>query len=98
MESLRNLLQRYPEIAIFLTLGIGFLVGKQKFGKFSLGVVTSTLLAGILIGQLDTKIQRLDELDAAQHISITESRTRGRDEQRQSIFLQSDPHKTHHQQ
>ena len=57
MESLRNLLQRYPEIAVFLTLGIGFLVGKQKFGKFSLGVVTSTLLAGILIGQLDIKIR-----------------------------------------
>ena len=56
MEVLKNLLQKYPEIAVFLTLAIGFLVGKRKFGKFSLGVVTSTLLAGVLIGQLNIKI------------------------------------------
>jgi len=56
MDTIKNLLQKYPEIAVFLTLGIGFLVGKRKFGKFSLGVVTSTLLAGVLIGQFDIKI------------------------------------------
>jgi putative transport protein len=56
MEALKNLLQKYPEIAVFLTLAMGFLVGKRKFGKFSLGVVTSTLLAGVLIGQFDIKI------------------------------------------
>jgi putative transport protein len=56
MEVLRNLLQKYPEIAVFLTLALGFLIGKRKFGKFSLGVVTSTLLAGVLIGQFDVKI------------------------------------------
>jgi putative transport protein len=56
MEILKNLLQKYPEIAVFLTLALGFLIGKRKFGKFSLGVVTSTLMAGILIGQFDIKI------------------------------------------
>ena len=56
METLRNLLQKYPEIAVFLTLAIGFFIGKRKFGKFSLGVVTSTLLAGVLIGQFNIKI------------------------------------------
>ncbi len=56
METLKNLLQKYPEIAVFLTLAIGFLIGKRKFGKFSLGVVTSTLLAGVLIGQLGIKV------------------------------------------
>src|SRR6185436_12420653 len=56
MEIIRNLLQKYPEIAVFLTLGFGFLLGKRKFGKFSLGVVTSTLLAGVLIGQFDITI------------------------------------------
>jgi hypothetical protein len=30
-------LQRYPEIAIFLTLAIGFAIGGIKLGKFSLG-------------------------------------------------------------
>jgi putative transport protein len=49
MEVIKNLLQKYPEIAVFLTLAIGFLVGKIKFGKFSLGVVTCTLLVGVLI-------------------------------------------------
>jgi putative transport protein len=56
MEVIKNLLQKNPEIAVFLTLALGFLVGKLKFGKFSLGVVTSTLLAGVLIGQMDIKI------------------------------------------
>lgn len=49
-------LRAYPEIAIFLTLGLGFWVGKLKIGSFSLGVVTSTLLAGVLVGQLEITI------------------------------------------
>lgn len=49
-------LRIYPEIAIFLTLGLGFWFGKLKFGTFSLGVVTSTLLAGVLVGQLEITI------------------------------------------
>lgn len=49
MEVIKNLLQKYPETAVFLTLAIGFLVERFKFGKFSLGVVTCTLLAGVLI-------------------------------------------------
>ena len=52
VETLRT----YPEIAIFLTLGLGFWVGKFKIGSFSLGVVTSTLLAGVLVGQLEITI------------------------------------------
>src|ERR1051325_3913846 len=56
METIKNLLQKYPEIAVFLTLSLGFLIGKRQFGKFSLGVVTSTLLAGVLIGQFEIKI------------------------------------------
>ena len=52
VETLRT----YPEIAIFLTLGLGFWVGKLKVGTFSLGVVTSTLLAGVLVGQLEITI------------------------------------------
>ncbi len=49
-------LRSYPEIAIFLALGLGFWLGKLRFGKFSLGVVTSTLLAGVLVGQLEISI------------------------------------------
>ena len=54
VETLRD----NPEIAIFLTLGLGFWVGKLKFGSFSLGVVTSTLLAGVLVGQIDITFRR----------------------------------------
>src|SRR5271167_3749469 len=49
-------IRTYPEISIFLTLAIGFWVGNLKFKSFSLGVVTSTLLAGVLIGQLHITI------------------------------------------
>ena len=45
-------LHTYPEIALFLCLALGALVGSWKFKGFSLGVVTSTLLAGVLVGQL----------------------------------------------
>lgn len=42
-----------PAIAIFLTIGIGFWIGKLKYKTFSLGTVTSVLLVGVLIGQLN---------------------------------------------
>ena len=45
-------LQRYPELAIFASLAIGYWIGVVKIGSFSLGTVTGTLLAAILIGQL----------------------------------------------
>jgi putative transport protein len=51
-------LRQYPEIAIFLTLGIGFYFGKFKFKGIGLGAVTATLLAGVLIGQLGIKISQ----------------------------------------
>jgi putative transport protein len=43
-------------LAIFLTLGLGYFIGKKKFGNFSLGAVTGTLLAGVVIGQLNITI------------------------------------------
>ena len=52
MEWLVHTLRQYPELAIFLTLGLGYFIGKKKFGNFSLGAVTGTLLAGVVIGQL----------------------------------------------
>ncbi|MFL5299476.1 MAG: TrkA C-terminal domain-containing protein, partial [Anaeromyxobacteraceae bacterium] len=56
MDWLVKTLQQYPEIAIFLALAIGFLVGPLKIGRFSLGNVTAVLLAGVLIGQLNITI------------------------------------------
>src|SRR6476646_8344254 len=49
-------LRQYPEIAIFLTLAIGYYFGKFTFKGIGLGSVTATLLAGVLIGQLGITI------------------------------------------
>ena len=49
-------LRENPAIAIFITLGIGFWIGKLKFKSFSLGTVTSVLLVGVLVGQLDIPV------------------------------------------
>ena len=49
-------LRSYPEIAIFLSLGIGYYVGKFTFRGLGLGSVTATLLAGVVIGQLGITI------------------------------------------
>jgi putative transport protein len=56
MDYITTALREHQELAIFLTLAIGFLIGKLKFGTFSLGTVVGTLLAGVLIGQLDIKV------------------------------------------
>ncbi len=45
-------LRAYPELAVFFALAIGFAVGAKKIAGFTLGNVTATLLAGVLIGQL----------------------------------------------
>lgn len=49
-------LKAYPEIAIFLALGIGYWIGGKSFKGFSLGAVTSTLLVAIVLGILGVKI------------------------------------------
>src|ERR1700722_7870543 len=52
MSWLTATLRSYPEIAFFLSLGIGYWVGGKSYRGFSLGAVTATLLAAIAIGQL----------------------------------------------
>jgi putative transport protein len=49
-------LRSYPEIAIFLTLGLGYYFGKFTFKGIGLGAVTATLLAGVVIGQIGITI------------------------------------------
>lgn len=44
-------LREYPTLALFLTLGLGFFIGKIKIGTFSLGSVTAVLLVGVIVGQ-----------------------------------------------
>ena len=56
LDWLLKTLRDNPAIAIFLTLGIGFWIGKLKYKTFSLGTVTSVLLVGVLVGQLDIPV------------------------------------------
>ncbi|MGC1417640.1 MAG: aspartate-alanine antiporter [Candidatus Acidiferrum sp.] len=50
MEWLEKLFTKYPEMAVYLAVGIGYLIGRFKFRGVGLGVVTGSLLGGILIG------------------------------------------------
>lgn len=56
MHTLASILQQNPELAIFLTIAVGFLIGQLKFGSFGLGAIVGCLLAGVLIGQMDIKV------------------------------------------
>lgn len=56
MQWFVHVFRQYPELAIFLTLSAGYFIGGLKFGKFSLGAVTSILLIGVLVGQMDIQI------------------------------------------
>jgi putative transport protein len=48
---IEQFLVRYPELALYLAIAGGYYVGNFKLGTFSLGPVTGSLFAGILIGQ-----------------------------------------------
>ena len=50
MAWLGNLFQKYPEMAVYLAIGIGYLIARLKIRGVGLGTVTGSLLGGILIG------------------------------------------------
>jgi len=52
MEWLAHTFEKYPEAGVYLAVGLGCLFGKLKFRGFCLGLITSSLLAGILIGTI----------------------------------------------
>lgn len=49
-------LRHTPALAVFLTIGLGFWLGKLKYKDISLGTVTSVLIVGVLVGQLDIPV------------------------------------------
>src|SRR5258707_1278561 len=51
-------LKQYPEIAIFLSLALGYYFGKFTFKGIGLGAVTATLIAGVVIGQIGITISQ----------------------------------------
>jgi putative transport protein len=50
MKSLATLFTKYPEMAVYLAIGIGYFIGKLKFRGVGFGVVTGSLLGGVFIG------------------------------------------------
>lgn len=56
MEWFLKTLQDSPELAIFLTLALGFIIGQIKIKGFGLGTVTGVLLMGVIVGQLNINI------------------------------------------
>ena len=56
MNYLTHALREHQELAVFLTLAIGFFIGRHRIGTFSLGTAVGTLLAGVAIGQLNIQV------------------------------------------
>ncbi len=56
MVLLHRLLTTEPLLALFVTIALGYLVGKLKVGSFVLGGIAGTLLVGVVIGQLGVDI------------------------------------------
>ncbi len=56
MQVLSGILVAHPDLALFLTLAIGYAVGKIGYRSFTLGSVSGCLIAGVLIGQTGVEI------------------------------------------
>ncbi|MEZ9630538.1 aspartate-alanine antiporter [Vibrio breoganii] len=56
MSIISDLFNLSPFIALFITLSLGYLVGKITIGRFVLGGVAGTLLMGVIVGQFGVNI------------------------------------------
>jgi aspartate-alanine antiporter len=56
IDQLRDLFSGAPELALFVSLALGYLIGKVRLGPVSLGGVAGTLIVAIVIGQLGVTI------------------------------------------
>ena len=52
MDWLVDFFRTNPVIPVFLTMGLGFWLGKLKYKNFVLGPVAATLIVGVIIGQM----------------------------------------------
>lgn len=53
---LHRLVTAEPLLALFVTIALGYFVGKLKIGSFTLGGIAGTLLVGVIIGQFGVAI------------------------------------------
>ncbi|HEY1995547.1 aspartate-alanine antiporter [Paraburkholderia sp.] len=56
MDWIHNIFHKSPEIALFLSLAVGYYIGQINFGKFQLGGVGGSLLAAVVISQFGVTI------------------------------------------
>ena len=58
MEALRILFDASPISALFLSLAVGYTIGKIRIGRFQLGGLAGTLFAAIIIGQVGVEVDQ----------------------------------------
>lgn len=56
MDWAVGVLRHYPELAVFLVLGLGAWVGGVKLGGVNLGTPTGALFVGLVVGQLEIPV------------------------------------------
>lgn len=56
IDYIVQLLRSNSVLVLFLTVGLGFMLGKLKYRNFSLGNVTSVLIVAVIIGQLEVPL------------------------------------------
>ncbi|GHS95079.1 aspartate-alanine antiporter [Synergistales bacterium] len=56
IATVHSLFSKSPEIAIFVSLALGFAIGSIPFGSFRLGGVAGSLLVGVAVSQLGVSV------------------------------------------
>jgi putative transport protein len=58
MDALKSLFEASPISALFLSLAVGYTIGKIRIGRFQLGGLAGTLFAAIIIGQVGVEVDQ----------------------------------------
>lgn len=56
MHTMATFLSKLPLVALFITIVLGYLIGKFKYKTFILGGIAGSLIMGVCIGQFDVQI------------------------------------------
>ncbi|MEM7436550.1 MAG: aspartate-alanine antiporter [Myxococcota bacterium] len=56
MKAIQHFLNDAPLAVLFMTVSLGYLIGKLKVGRFVLGGIAGTLIMGVVIGQLGVTV------------------------------------------
>ena len=63
LDAVHSILSDAPTLAIFITVSVGYLIGRLTIGQFVLGGIAGTLISGVVIGQIgidvDTNIKNI---------------------------------------